>query len=934
MLLDPLSALSLAGTVVQFVDFTIKILEKGRQTYKSADGSTAEHEDLNAITNDLIRLNERLKSSMHSDREVKQLSLDEQALEGVASDCSSIAQELLDHLQQLKVQGKKTKLKSLRQALKNVWNKGELEELDDRLARYREELEVHLLVSIKEQVDVSSLRQMERFDALDRSAQLIISYVVDDLKTGTKANMFEQLASLHDESERRLIREHEKTRSEIRAALQERDSGGNARTNYGMAANDDDPIAVNWNSANLRQEREMKEIRDSLWFPMINERHEGISEHHKHTFEWVYRNPTKRTRPWSNFSSFLGGNDSVYWINGKPGSGKSTLMKYLYDNSLTQGLLQQWSKGHQLVTAAFFFWNSGTRAQKTLESLLRSLLLHTMKGKRGCPDLIPIVLREQITNRNYKLLKKDQFHWSLAQLKRAFNRLVTQDEIPVKIFFMIDGLDECDDNHDELVAFLLKLSSPKVKILLSSRPWNVFKDAFGGMPQLRLQDLTSNDIALYVEDNLKKNERMQHLLESNSEQAEALASEIVARSSGVFLWVKVVVGSLIDGLRNHDRISDLQARLLLLPSDLAEVYQHILSRMDAIYQIHRTKYLLMRRAAVDPPLTLAFSLADEEDPDYCLKSDIQLMTRGEAVDRCEELERRLEASCAGLIEIDYRKKIELPDYERHRPLTNNDYYRTAFGSRVQYLHRTVRDFFESPKYAAQIENILAGTDFDPNNALLRAWILRLKVLPLEHFDQVERTIASDPHQWGLRSLKEVVKEAKQFALLAEQKSGTTLTVFRDELDRTMARYESHGSRIQYQYYVQHEGPQAPVRIHDGQHQLAKGTKEDDAKEKTSQSKSDYSSPSIELSTQRPRSIFRMLFCFQKPRSNNLSQKRSLDLSHSQANTISPSLKIEWTPPSQEQLHFKFMQDSLVTPALEHAPLPHKNELRYSGNLSH
>ena len=149
MLLDPLSALSLAGTVVQFVDFTIKILDKGRQIYKSADGSTAEHEDLNAITNDLIGLNERLKSSMHSRRAVKQLSLDEQALEGVASDCSSIAQELLDQLQKLKLQGKKTKMKSLHQTLKNVWNKGNLEELEDRLARYREELEVHLLVSIK-----------------------------------------------------------------------------------------------------------------------------------------------------------------------------------------------------------------------------------------------------------------------------------------------------------------------------------------------------------------------------------------------------------------------------------------------------------------------------------------------------------------------------------------------------------------------------------------------------------------------------------------------------------------------------------------------------------------------------------------------------------------------------------------------------------------
>ena len=96
MLLDPLSALSLAGTVVQFVDFTIKVMTKGREIYNSTSGSLAVNEELEIVTNDLLRLTERLKESTHPETQIKTLSMDEQALEAIAVNCTSIGQELLE----------------------------------------------------------------------------------------------------------------------------------------------------------------------------------------------------------------------------------------------------------------------------------------------------------------------------------------------------------------------------------------------------------------------------------------------------------------------------------------------------------------------------------------------------------------------------------------------------------------------------------------------------------------------------------------------------------------------------------------------------------------------------------------------------------------------------------------------------------------------
>src|SRR6187402_1695249 len=51
--MDPLSALSLAGTIVQFVDFTSKMLSDSRQLYQSTSGFLDAHEQIELVTADL-----------------------------------------------------------------------------------------------------------------------------------------------------------------------------------------------------------------------------------------------------------------------------------------------------------------------------------------------------------------------------------------------------------------------------------------------------------------------------------------------------------------------------------------------------------------------------------------------------------------------------------------------------------------------------------------------------------------------------------------------------------------------------------------------------------------------------------------------------------------------------------------------------------------
>jgi hypothetical protein len=149
MALEPLATLSLAGTVVQFVDFGSRVLSKGHQIYRSVDGALSENIELETVTADLIELNTRLKRSLRPAGTIGCFSKTEQALEDVCNGCRGVSEELLVRLNGLKVQGKRRRWKSLRKALKTVWTKADIDATAGRLAMFKNQLELQILVSLR-----------------------------------------------------------------------------------------------------------------------------------------------------------------------------------------------------------------------------------------------------------------------------------------------------------------------------------------------------------------------------------------------------------------------------------------------------------------------------------------------------------------------------------------------------------------------------------------------------------------------------------------------------------------------------------------------------------------------------------------------------------------------------------------------------------------
>lgn len=145
------------------------------------------------------------------------------------------------------------------------------------------------------------------------------------------------------------------------------------------------------------REKVSNDVLDSLNFPLITARFEAVEESHATTFAWIFRriedtSQYAQGRRWGNFGDWLQAGTGIYWINGKAGSGKSTLMKYIVNHDWTPSLLQDWAGDSKLCICRFFFWNSGSQQQRSQAGLLRSLLYDILSRH---PELIPTVLPAQ-----------------------------------------------------------------------------------------------------------------------------------------------------------------------------------------------------------------------------------------------------------------------------------------------------------------------------------------------------------------------------------------------------------------------------------------------------------------------------------------------------------------------------------------------------------
>lgn len=523
-------------------------------------------------------------------------------------------------------------------------------------------------------------------------------------------------------------------------------------------------------------------ILRSLLYPSMKVRHESIAEAYAKTFRWALEPPTNDC-PWDDLMEWLRVGDNIYWVSGKAASGKSTLLKFLLQQTEIWRQLDRWASDRDLVCADFFFWGIGSPIQKSQSGMLRSLLHKALTQQR---HLIPMILPDlwkQLAAQSSSMLwsLSNSWHpWSLAELRILFDSMIKRSSSTIKFCFFIDGLDEFDGDHLD-IAYIIRdiAANSNVKICVSSRPLMIFEHEFERCRRLRLQDLTAADIRIYVHDQLNSHRRFVELAHEDPEEAPRLVRELVQMSSGVFLWVTLAVRSLLKGLSNYDTISDLQRRLRGLPPELDALYSLMLNSIDPPFYMEQASRLFqIVYHAISPISVLGLSFADQDDPVLALSARIGALTRTERDRRVRDMKNRLQSRCGGLLETQTMRTI------------SSDLSEKSDTVQVQYLHLTVKEFLEKPDVWSTLLYRTSGTGFDASTALLHSTILELK--------------ATSPAIWDNQIMLQI-STAMSYGLLAENSTGQAQTDLIDEIDRVARLLYPDSQQHHWSHFLHRNG---------------------------------------------------------------------------------------------------------------------------------
>ncbi|MCJ1377300.1 hypothetical protein MMC17_000394 [Xylographa soralifera] len=400
---------------------------------------------------------------------------------------------------------------------------------------------------------------------------------------------------------------------------------------------------------------------------------------HTETLRWLFKPGTEGP----GLLEWLEGGEGIYWIQGKPGSGKSTAMRYLFGNPKTLASLEGHDtncRGSWIVIGSFFH-DRGTQLQRSLDGILHSMLWQIMNH---FPSLVESILK--IKHLQTPHAKSDNgssvanYSWTTVNLKRALFCVLKQ-RLPGKVCFMVDALDEFEGNDTEMVVFLEKLVVERhpanmVKICAASRPYNSFKDGFHGRPTLDMKEWTREDIVRYVNSRLRNQNCVTIILNNESNnitsrvqsQLDSLVKQIIDRASGVFIWVRLVVEQLLEDLTAGVNVGDLQRHLERIPDDLNEFYRYLFTtkvprgdRFEAYVMLESVFCAMepLSLAQLDMIVRLVLGRLSIKD-DHPRTSEWVQST-------APNMDRRIVHCCRGLLEVQDGK--------------------------VQMLHQTVKEYF-------------------------------------------------------------------------------------------------------------------------------------------------------------------------------------------------------------------------------------------------
>ncbi|OBW66730.1 MAG: Heterokaryon incompatibility Het-C [Aureobasidium pullulans] len=404
---------------------------------------------------------------------------------------------------------------------------------------------------------------------------------------------------------------------------------------------------------------DMRQLKlDALNFEQLDARHATIKKTHTGTCKWLFSK--SEYLDWQDEQK-LDEHHGFLWIKGKPGAGKSAIMKFAYADAEAK------AKATDSAVISYFFNARGEHLEKSTCGMYRSLLFQLLNE---VPRL------QTVLDANKSNLK--DIILNVESLQSLFRQAVERlDDTHLTCF--VDALDECENSEDqvrEMVNFFEELGEHTVEnrirflVCFSSRHYPHITINKSVELILEVQPGHVEDITKYIQSNLKA---------GKSERVEKLKIEVQEKSQGIFLWVVLVV-PMLQKAWNRGKVETLKQCLHDIPEDLNKLFKDILCRdtEDMEGLVLCLKWILYAGRPLQPE-ELHFAILSGTNPELLTPWDSVDLTLG-------DISRSILSSSKGLAEP---TKTKVPT--------------------VQFIHESVRDFLLKENGLALIQDHIHNT---------------------------------------------------------------------------------------------------------------------------------------------------------------------------------------------------------------------------------
>lgn len=308
----------------------------------------------------------------------------------------------------------------------------------------------------------------------------------------------------------------------------------------------------------------------------------GIEEKYNSRCQWLLDHT--EFEEWSNL-----GNNSVLWLKGTIGTGKTTLMARAIREMQNTTRIEEYG-------IAFFFFQRAT-GRSSVETCLRSLV-RQLSWNKTSEEIEPLVEKKY---EDFKATHSGDSLLSIGECRKLLKKLTSKRET----YIMIDAIDECEKPH-ELLSQLMDLNEKghqALHIMLCGRDDLLISDYFDKCLTIATNSAdTSEDQEFYINhevDNICRTRKGSLFASPSKDYSCRLKKVLKEKGGGLFRWIEIQLDVFRVGFfktsddiekelewlkshTKHDTLDKEYARLLALNGKLGLNYNRALKMLRLI----------------------------------------------------------------------------------------------------------------------------------------------------------------------------------------------------------------------------------------------------------------------------------------------------------------------------------------------------------------